>query len=197
LLDAEGELVEASAEDEAFTLLLGYGQAAPALEAALSGAKAGEHKRLKLSPAQAFGSRNPDGILELGRDEFPADIAAGDEFAAEDSEGRLVSLKVVDLDQERVVVDTNHPLAGQRVELELSVQSVRPATALELNQGAERLERLATEAPAQPDEAPAQLLPAASLLRHLPRPANSGTSTPHGSRGAGGHLRGREHDEQS
>jgi FKBP-type peptidyl-prolyl cis-trans isomerase 2 len=144
-----------------------------------------------LSPAQAFGSRDPEAILELERAEFPEDIAVGDEFAAEDAVGRLVPFKVVDLDDDRVVVDTNHPLAGQQVQLELSLEELRPATELELNEGAERLQRLS-------GEAPAELLPLASLLRHLPRNPNSGTSTPDSRpRGADGDLRGRENDEHS
>ncbi|HTM43338.1 MAG TPA: FKBP-type peptidyl-prolyl cis-trans isomerase [Polyangiaceae bacterium] len=191
LFDAEGELVEESPEGEIFTLLLGYAQAAPVLEAALSGARAGQSKRLKLNPAQAFGPRDAAGILELERNELPPEIAVGDEFAAEDAEGRLVPFKVVDLDEERVVVDTNHPLAGQQVLLELSLEAVRPATELEQSEAAQRLERLS-------GDAPAKLLPLASLLRHLPGTANSGTSTPDNRpRGTDGDLRGRENDEHS
>jgi FKBP-type peptidyl-prolyl cis-trans isomerase SlyD len=170
LFDAEGELVEQSEADAPLQLLLGYGQAVPKLEEALFGGIAGESKAVKLRPSEAFGPRDANAVLELDRDEFPADIAVGDELEAEGAEGQSVPLKIVDLDAERVVADTNHPLAGQTISLEVKIEAVRPATAAELAQGALRLQQL------QGGRAQDPLLPVASLLRHLPQARNSGKS---------------------
>jgi len=170
LFDAEGELVEDSQDGEPLELLLGYGQAISKLEAALFGAVVGETKGVKLHPKEAFGKRDPQAVLELARDEFPADLQVGDELEAEDSEGGTVPLKILDLDDERVVADTNHPLAGQTISLELKLETVRPATGAELAMGVLQLEQL------ESGQAEPPLLPVASLLRHLPQGTNSGTS---------------------
>jgi FKBP-type peptidyl-prolyl cis-trans isomerase 2 len=167
LFDAEGELVESNQGEAQLPLLLGYGQAAPSLETALAGAQPGASRRIQLKASEAFGERDASAILELARDEFPADVQVGDEFEAEDAQGEPVALKIVDVDAERVVADRNHPLAGQQISLELLVGSVRPATGEELERSAARLEaRGAAAAPA--------LLPASSLLRHLQGAANGG-----------------------
>lgn len=169
LFDAEGELVEAGDPEEPLGALLGYGEVAPALEQALDGARPGDRRKLKLRAEDAFGPRDPDLIVEFERGEFPAEVAVGDEFEAEDAEGRVVPLKIVDLDAERVVVDHNHPLAGQAVALELELLSVRPAEAEELERSIERLEAETGR------QAAAALLPVEALLRHLPGGPNGGT----------------------
>lgn len=171
LFDAEGELVEESQDDDLLQLLLGYGQAAPKIEAALAGARIAEVRRVELRPREAFGARDPNLVVEFAREEFPEDLAVGDELEAEDHTGQAVPLKIVDLDAERVVADTNHPLAGQNVALELRLVTVRPATAQEIDQAAARL-----QAGSPASEGPA-LLPVAALLRHLPQGANGGRST--------------------
>jgi FKBP-type peptidyl-prolyl cis-trans isomerase 2 len=188
LFDAEGELVEESAPQDVLPLLLGYGQAPAKIETALAGASGGETRRVTLRPREAFGSRDPSLILELARDEFPAELAVGDELEAEDASGQPVPLKIVDLDDERVVADTNHPLAGQEITLELHLAAVRPATAEEIAQATERLER------PLPEDSAAELLPVAALLRHrsgpgpgatqghLPQGANDGRSSAESSR---------------
>jgi FKBP-type peptidyl-prolyl cis-trans isomerase SlyD len=156
LFDAEGECVEGDDGAE-FSFLFGYGQLAPALENALLGMQPQQRKRVRLSPEQAFGARDPERVLELDRDGFPPDIAPGDEFEAENEEGDAVTLAILDVDAERVVVDLNHPLAGQDVELLLCVQAVRPALSAEIAEAISMLE-------AEPK--PVQgLLPATRLLR--------------------------------
>lgn len=171
LFDAEGELVEESPPDEPLSLLLGYGQAAAKIEAALAGAGVGDVRRVELRPREAFGARDPQLVVEFAREEFPKDLAVGDELEAEDHRGQAVPLKIVDLDDERVVADTNHPLAGQDVALELRPVTVRPATAQEIDQAAARLNQ------GIPAETGSELLPVAALLRHLPQRANGGRST--------------------
>lgn len=156
LFDAEGECVEGDDGAE-FSFLFGYGQLAPALENALLGMQPQQQKRVRLSPEQAFGARDPERVLELDRDGFPPDIAPGDEFEAENEEGEAVTLAILDVDAERVVVDLNHPLAGQDVELLLCVQAVRPALSAEIDEAIAMLE-------AEPNLVQG-LLPATRLLR--------------------------------
>lgn len=156
LYDGEGEFVEGS-EAEALSFLFGYGQLAPVLESALSGMHPGQNKRIRLTAKDAFGEREPERILELDRADFPEGVAAADEFDADHESGESVTLMILEVDAERVVVDTNHPLAGQDVELDVTVEAVRPALADEISEAIALLE-------AEPEGAQG-LLPAARLLR--------------------------------
>src|SRR5690606_5548774 len=106
---------------------------------------------------EAFGKRDLDKILEVARDEFPPDVSPGDEFDAEDADGGSVTLVVLDVDADRVVIDANHPLAGQTVTLQLQVEAVRPALMAEIEEAARFLEQCQNPA--------TSLIPAARLLR--------------------------------
>ncbi len=87
-------------------------------------------------------------------------MAAGDRFDAEGDDGRPVLLQVLEVTEEAVILDTNHPLAGQRLRFEIEVQEVRPATATELE---EAEARLAAE-PDLPEESPvSRLIPPEKL----------------------------------
>jgi FKBP-type peptidyl-prolyl cis-trans isomerase SlyD len=169
MLDAEGEEVERTEAGESLSLVFGYGQAAVALESGLEGARANEKRRVQLQPKDAFGPRDPEAFIEVDRGEFSPTIAVGDELEAENEQGELVPLKVVEISDEIVVLDTNHPLAGQRVTLELSVISVRPATSEEIANAS--IELLAREREASGDV----LLPVQNLLKRLPPRGSGGT----------------------
>lgn len=157
VFDAEGEQVGEGEPAAPLGAIFGYGELLPALERALDGKTTGERATLELAPREAYGERDPKALIEVDREEFPADVAPGDRFEAERDEGGIVVLKVLDVTEDAVVVDLNHPLAGQKVRYELEVVEVRPATPGELEQAVFRLE--APEAPG-----PEGLIPLGRLL---------------------------------
>jgi FKBP-type peptidyl-prolyl cis-trans isomerase SlyD len=158
--DAEGEAVQAEPTETSF--VFGFGSLVPALEAGIEGLPQGAKKSLTLKPEDAFGVRDPKAVLEVLRDDFPDDVAEGDVFDAEeddsaDAPGGMVLLRVLEVTPESVLLDRNHPLAGQKVRFDVEVLEVRPA---------EDSEILAAEAAVTAEEsAEAPLIPVASLLR--------------------------------
>ena len=156
--DADGEEVDRSPADEPLTVVFGYGQLLPAVEHAIQGLRSGQSRELFLAPSQGFGERDPKGIIEVDRGDFPEDVAAGDRYEMENEKGELLVLKVLDVVDDAVVLDTNHPLAGQRVRVEVSVRDVRPATSAELISAQARLD-------APEESGPASLISADRLLR--------------------------------
>jgi FKBP-type peptidyl-prolyl cis-trans isomerase SlyD len=172
LCDAEGELVEASVDEEPLELLLGYGEAPPALEHALGGLSAGERCEVKLEPKDGFGHRDPHGFIEVDAADLPPGLAAGDELVADRDGGGAVPLKVVEVLPDVVVLDTNHPLAGQRVRLRVTALSVKPASPERIALAVERL------AGAKAKEDMGALLPAERLLRRRPLAARSEDDPP-------------------
>lgn len=160
LCDAEGEVVEASEKGAPLELLLGYGEAAPALERALEGLTPGRRREISLDPEEGFGPRDPNGFIEVDASDLPAGLAPGDELVADRDGGGSVPLKVVEVLPDAVVLDTNHPLAGQRVVLRVVVEGVKPASPDRIVEAAGRLE---AHPPAE-----GHLLPAERLLRRRP-----------------------------
>lgn len=154
VFDAEGEKVETG--DSELCCLIGYGVLFPALEDKLDGLAQGASRSVVLKPEQAFGLRNPDAQVEVDRSDFPDDVAAGDCYEAEDEEGRPVLLQVLDVSDEGVLVDSNHPLAGQSLRFEVEAREVRPATEAELSEAEARL--VAQEAEPEPLITPESLL---------------------------------------
>jgi FKBP-type peptidyl-prolyl cis-trans isomerase SlyD len=159
--DGDGELVDGTEENAPARFVCGYGLLLPALERALEGMTAGQERSVVLRPAEAYGPRRPDAVLEVDRGEFPDEVAAGDRYELENEAGGILVLRVLDVDDSRIVLDTNHPLAGQNVRFEVRVLDVRPATSDETAQAEARLSSEGEPTAA----APLGLLPPERLIR--------------------------------
>jgi FKBP-type peptidyl-prolyl cis-trans isomerase SlyD len=168
VFDAEGDVV---ADQSQLSCVFGRGQLLPAIEHVLDGMSAGERRTLTLKARDAYGKRDPKAVIEVDRDEFPEDVAPGDRFEMENEAGGLLVLQVLDVGPDSVVVDLNHPLAGQDIRVELHVHEVRPATTSELAEAESMLEeQAALEAEAfsaglLPDGPTPGLVSVESLLR--------------------------------
>ncbi|MBI4510363.1 MAG: peptidylprolyl isomerase [Deltaproteobacteria bacterium] len=135
--DQEGEVVDSSEGRSPLVYIHGYRQIVPGVETALDGLEAGHGIDVHVSPAEGYGDRDPDAIMILPRSVFPEeeDLETGSMFRAFRSDGKPVVFSVLEATPEVVVVDANHPLAGQTLHVNVEVLSVRPATANELAHG--------------------------------------------------------------
>ena len=103
--------------DEPLTCTLGDGTLLPGLELALYGLRPGEEQTLTLTPEQAWGERRQELIKEMPRSNFPADseLEAGQILAFSLPDGEETMGTVLAVEDDRVLVDFNHPLSGQEV----------------------------------------------------------------------------------
>jgi FKBP-type peptidyl-prolyl cis-trans isomerase SlyD len=136
LRNSEGELLEKT--DEPLEYLHGGHQGMfPRIEEALEGKSAGESLEVYLQPVDAFGEYD-DALVQIeARDKFPQDLEVGMRFegGAEGGGEDTVLYTVTDIADGKVVVDGNHPLAGMALRFHCTVESVRAATAEELEHG--------------------------------------------------------------
>ncbi len=144
LRDEDGDLLDASESEggEPMRYVHGYGMLVPGLEAALAGLGAGDEKEI-LVPAEAgYGDYDDDLVLEVERSEMPdpAKVAVGDELVAESPDGDEIAMTVVEVRDDVVVVDANHPLAGVDLRYQVRVRDVRPATTEEIERAASDLD---------------------------------------------------------
>ena len=116
----------------------GFGGIFPKVEAALQGHGAGHVVEISLEPEDAFGDYDPQLLRVEPREAFPEVLQEGMRFEGVPGDapaGELVVYTVTGIADEQVVVDGNHPLAGERVLFKCTVQDVRPATPEELRHG--------------------------------------------------------------
>lgn len=122
--------------DEPIEYVHGYSTLVPGLEAGLVGLQTGDQKEIVVPANLGFGEHDDELVMEIERGEFPEQIAAGDEFIAESEEGEEVTMRVVEVRDDAVIVDANHPFAGQTLHYQVKVEEVREATDEEIAEAA-------------------------------------------------------------
>jgi FKBP-type peptidyl-prolyl cis-trans isomerase SlyD len=138
---AEGEHVDASAPGQPLVYLHGHHGIIPGLEAALAGKAVGDKVTAEVPPAQGYGEHDPGLDLIVEAEAFPADARAhlqpGFRFRAEhpQRDGEQVIFTVAQVEDNKVYVSGNHPLAGKTLNFQVEIAAVRAATAEELAHG--------------------------------------------------------------
>ena len=136
LTNEDGDLLQESSAGEPLSYLHGSGNIIPGLETALSGKATGDKLNVSVEPEQAYGARNDALVQELPRNVFEGieDIQEGMQFQARSEQGTQV-ITVTKVEGDRITVDGNHPLAGQKLNFEVEVDNIRDATAEEIAHG--------------------------------------------------------------
>ena len=107
----------------------GAHQLIPGLEAALDGMAAGERKEVTLSPDQAYGPVDPQQVREVPKELVPQDAQkVGTELKGKGPHGEPMFMKVVEVKENTVILDFNHPLAGRTLYFDVKVLEVKEAT---------------------------------------------------------------------
>ena len=140
LRDDAGEVLDSSdAEDgEPIVYVHGYGMLVPGLEAALVGLEKGTSKDVTVTPAEGFGDRDDELVLEIDKTDFPdpKNVTVGDEVVAESPDGDEVPMRVIEVRDETVMVDANHPLAGVTLRYSVKVKEIAAASEEEIAEAA-------------------------------------------------------------
>lgn len=123
-----GELVDTNFERDPATFTVGDGNLLPGFEKALFGMLEGEHKTLVIRPEDGFGQRNPNNIQEIARSQFSPDLELSEGLMLSFADAQKTELPgvVVSFDEDVVVVDFNHPLAGRDILFEVAILKIEP-----------------------------------------------------------------------
>ncbi|AZG74245.1 peptidylprolyl isomerase [Shewanella livingstonensis] len=136
LSDEQGLLIENSFDSEPMVYLHGTENLIPGLESVLEGKTTGEKVEADIPAEQAYGEYHPGLKQEVPVSAFGdvEDIVPGMRFIAETEMGQR-PVQVIEVKDDVIVVDGNHPLAGQSLHFSVEVIAVREATAEELSHG--------------------------------------------------------------
>ncbi len=136
LTDTEGNVLDTSDGQSPMSYIQGIGNLISGLEKALEGKAVGASLSVSVPPEEGYGTRDDAMRQAVPRDrfEFDSPIEIGMRFQAMGEAGPQV-VTVVEVDEENVTIDTNHPLAGETLNFVVTVIDVREASPEELEHG--------------------------------------------------------------
>lgn len=140
--DAAGELIQKVEKDRPFVYLFGVGGLLPKFEESLSGLEAGNEFSFELSAKEGYGEHNPEAIIDLDKKIFEVDgkidenlLQVGNQITMQDQNGNPLDGVVMEIGDDKVKMDFNHPLAGMDLHFSGNILEVREASKEELDHG--------------------------------------------------------------
>jgi FKBP-type peptidyl-prolyl cis-trans isomerase 2 len=122
----DGTVVDSTKEHGPFTFSLGLGAVIPGFDKEIMGMSVGESKTVKLSVDDGYGPYYRELIKEVDLDKFPADFKfdVGQHLELPNQEGQAALVTVLKVSDKTVILDTNHPLAGKELTIDLELLEV-------------------------------------------------------------------------
>lgn len=128
LTDDGGKVIDSNAGKEPLTYIQGAGQIVKGLEREMTGLKVGDQKKIDVKPEDGYGLPNAKAFQEVAREKIPAEAQkAGATLMTKAPDGRPIPLRVKEVKEKSVVVDFNHPLAGQTLHFDVKVKDIKAA----------------------------------------------------------------------
>lgn len=136
LTNDKGEMLDQS-RGEPLAYLHGHHNIIPGLEKQMTGKSAGDKFAATVAPEEAYGEYIAEAVQEVPRANFQGvdNIEVGMQFQSQTDDGQVMLVTVKDVNDELVVVDGNHPLAGATLTFDVEIVEVRAATADEIAHG--------------------------------------------------------------
>ncbi|HEK20558.1 MULTISPECIES: FKBP-type peptidyl-prolyl cis-trans isomerase [unclassified Mucilaginibacter] len=135
--NGEEGLVESATQEQPLTFLFGAGQMIPKFEEHLSTLSTGDAYDFRISAEDGYGEYDQEAVANLPKEMFQGtDLPqVGEILPLQDNNGNRFQGQVVSVTEDSVMVDLNHPMAGQELHFKGEIINVRPATSEELSHG--------------------------------------------------------------
>ena len=136
LTDDQEQVLDTSEGSEPLWYLHGAEGIIPGLEQQLDGKQLGDHLEVAITPEDGYGQRNDSLRQTVPREQFDdnEELKLGMQFRVDSGDEPLI-VTIVEITDDTVTVDGNHPLAGMNLNFDVTVREIREATPEELEHG--------------------------------------------------------------
>jgi len=124
---SNGQIFDTSEGKEPIEFILGQGRLIPGFEKGLIDMKLNEKKTIEIAKDQAYGDVNDNLIQEINKADLPQDMEpkVGMGLVSKSPDGKEINLMVVEVKDESIVIDGNHPLAGHDLIFDVEVVEIK------------------------------------------------------------------------
>tara|TARA_B110000211_G_C13884236_1_gene466531 strand:- start:319 stop:747 length:429 start_codon:yes stop_codon:yes gene_type:complete len=124
---SDGHVFDSSEGKEPLEFTMGKGQIIPGFEKGLMNMKLNEKKTITIPKVGAYGDINESLKQEVNKTELPKDMTpkVGMELVSQSTEGKERNLVVIEVKDDTIVIDGNHPLAGREIIFDLEVVDIK------------------------------------------------------------------------
>jgi len=122
----DGTVFDSSEGRDPLEFTVGSGQIIPGLDRAIPGMKVGDEKTVRIEPEDAYGPQNPAARQAVPRSNIPENVPLeiGLQLQAQTDNGQMMTVTVVEISENEVVLDANHPLAGKVLIFEIQITGI-------------------------------------------------------------------------
>ena len=122
-----GQVFDSSKDREPLEFKIGEGKLIPGFENGVVGMKLQESKTIKIPFAEAYGEKKPELMIEVENQQLPENLKpeVGMELVSKSPDGQEQIVKIAEVKDASIVVDANHPLAGQDLTFEIELVDIQ------------------------------------------------------------------------
>lgn len=127
-----GETFDSSAGREPLAFEVGGGMVIPGFDEGVTGMTVGEKRTINIPFMEAYGPVNPEMIIDMPKERFPADmeLEIGMPLVMSDGQGQQFQVTITELKETSVMLDANHPLAGKDLVFDLELVEIEGGSPL-------------------------------------------------------------------
>jgi peptidylprolyl isomerase len=119
-----GEIFDTSEGRDPLKFQVGSGQIIPGFENAILGKNIGDKVTVNINPEEAYGEVREDLIVKVPMEQMPGEVEVGQSLQAQADNGQAVNVIIKEVNEDHVIIDGNHPLAGEELVFEIEVLEI-------------------------------------------------------------------------
>lgn len=120
----DGSVFDSSEGRDPLRFEVGSGQIIPGFESAIIGKNIGDRVTVTISPKEAYGEPREELFVKIPNDKLPGKVEVGQVLEATSEDGRSSQVLVHEVNEDHVIINGNHPLAGKELVFDIEVVSV-------------------------------------------------------------------------